>query len=66
MARNILITGGAGFIGSHLTDELISIYRYSNAERILQYRPQLSFEEGLQELSEWFIKQEADDKLDQG
>jgi dTDP-L-rhamnose 4-epimerase len=23
MARNILITGGAGFIGSHLTDELI-------------------------------------------
>jgi dTDP-L-rhamnose 4-epimerase len=24
MARNVLITGGAGFIGSHLTDELLS------------------------------------------
>jgi dTDP-L-rhamnose 4-epimerase len=35
----------------------------STAERLLGYRPQVSFEEGLSELTGWLATQRADDRV---
>ena len=47
MKKRILITGGAGFVGSHL------------AEKILGYRPKMDFDRGIAELANWTMKQNA-------
>jgi nucleoside-diphosphate-sugar epimerase len=55
MSGKVLITGGAGFIGSHLTEELLQA----------GYEPQTYLEDGLTELADWLSGQSAIDRVDQ-
>ncbi|QJR80584.1 NAD-dependent epimerase/dehydratase family protein [Alteromonas pelagimontana] len=59
---------------SHLTPEVCGEYRVgdirhcfgdiSKAEKLLGYRPQVSLEQGLDELAQWLQKQSANDRVD--
>ncbi|OGH56902.1 MAG: hypothetical protein A3G34_07010 [Candidatus Lindowbacteria bacterium RIFCSPLOWO2_12_FULL_62_27] len=44
------ITGGCGFIGSHIAGALVSNGGHSKARRILGYAPAFSLADGLKEL----------------
>ena len=45
LVKNILVTGGAGFIGSHLIDRLFA--DVSRAKSRLDYMPKISIEDGI-------------------
>jgi len=54
MSGKVLIAGGAGFIGSHLVDELLQA----------GYEPRTYLEDGLTELADWLSGPIAIDRVD--
>jgi len=66
MGERVLITGGAGFIGSHLADELLQAgYPVRVLDSLLAYEPQTHLDAGLAELAGWLVEQTAVDRVDQ-
>ena len=52
LVKNILVTGGAGFIGSHLIDRLFA--DVSRAKSRLDYMPKISIEDGIYRFVNWY------------
>ena len=68
MAPRVLITGGAGFIGSQVADELYVRHCFADIDQArhqLGFEPRVSFEQGLQKLVQWLACAKAIDRVDQ-
>jgi dTDP-L-rhamnose 4-epimerase len=65
--RSILVTGGAGFIGSHVTDELEHGYDVRILDALVaqvHFRPEVALEDGIPEPAGWLETQTAVDRVD--